>query len=71
MQANAEEHGFTIEDYDYYDGFLSYINHMLDDYFENEANNKRMLEHLFDGVYDMVVEDDDEDEEKVEHDFDD
>jgi hypothetical protein len=23
MQTNAEEQGFTIEDYDYYDGFLS------------------------------------------------
>ncbi len=58
MEANAEEQGFTIEDYDYYDGFLSYIDRVLDDYFENERNNKRMLEHLFDGVDDMVLDED-------------
>ena len=69
MSANAEEQGFTIEDYDYYDGFLSYIDSSLDDYFENEENNKRMLEHLFDGVDDMV--DEDGEEEYTEFDFDD
>ncbi|MBD3158234.1 MAG: hypothetical protein GF309_05535 [Candidatus Lokiarchaeota archaeon] len=63
MQANAEEQGFLIEDYDYYDGFLSYIDRILDDYFENEANNKRMLEHLFDGVDDMAFNDGEDDEE--------
>lgn len=62
LQANAEERGFTIEDYDYYDGFLGYIDRVLDDYFENEENNKRMLEHLFDGVDDMVLDNDEEED---------
>jgi len=63
LQANAEEQGFTIEDYDYYDGFLGYIDRVLNDYFENEENNKRMLEHLFDGVDDMVFDDDEKENE--------
>ena len=54
MQVHAQEQGFTVEDYDYYDGFLSYVDTMLDDYFENKENHRRMLEHLFDGVDDFV-----------------
>ena len=38
---------------------------MLDDYFENEENNKRMLEHLIDGVDDMVVDVDEEEDEDL------
>ena len=65
LQLNAEEQGFTVEDYDYYDGFLSFIDGVLDDYFENEEDNKRMLEHIFDGVDDMVVDDDEEEDEDL------
>lgn len=63
LQANAEEQGFAIEDYDYYDGFLGYIGGVLDDHFENEENNKRMLEHLFDGVGDMASDYDEKENE--------
>jgi len=66
LQANAEKQGFTIEDYDYYDGFLGYIDSVLDDYFENEENNKRMIEHLFDGVDDMVDENEEEEDEELD-----
>jgi hypothetical protein len=68
MQANAEENGFTMEDYEYYDGFLSYIDHLLDDYFVNEESNKRMLEHLLDGVGDMVFDVDEEEDYELDSD---
>jgi hypothetical protein len=43
----------------------------LDDYFESEENNKRMLEHLFDGVDELVFEDEDEDIDEFDIDFND
>jgi hypothetical protein len=57
MDRHAIEVGFDIVDYNYYDGFLSVIGRILDEYFEDIENYERMLEHLYDGVDDMVNDD--------------
>lgn len=62
MVDHAAELGCVIEDYDYYDGFLSRIGVILDDYFEDIENYERMRENLYDGVDDMVVDEEDSDE---------
>ncbi|MFW9804249.1 MAG: hypothetical protein ACFFFC_16435 [Candidatus Thorarchaeota archaeon] len=62
MADHAAELGFTIDDYDYYDGFLSRIGSILDDYFEDIENFEQLIDNLYDGVDDMVFDEEELDD---------
>ena len=58
MNNHATELDCVIEDFVNHDGLLLYIRYLLDDYLLDIDDYEEMLEHLYDGVDDMVFDED-------------